>query len=64
MPSAGFVAGFPRLRDVDRVGTVVERCLGVRDLVEGPGREVIVLDASAARRAESTVNRHHHVNDM
>ncbi|MEJ7831483.1 MAG: tyrosine-type recombinase/integrase [Nocardioides sp.] len=49
---------FLRFRDVEWAGAVVEDVSGFVTWLRAPASNVIVLDASAARRAESTVNRH------
>jgi integrase/recombinase XerD len=49
---------FLQLRSVDWAGAVVEDISGFVTWLRAPAANVIVLDTSAARRAESTVNRH------
>lgn len=49
---------FLQLRNVDWAGAAVEDVSGFVTWLRAPAANVIVLDASAARRAESTVNRH------
>lgn len=49
---------FLGLRNVDWVGAVVEDVSGFVTWLRAPAVNVIVFDSSAARRAESTVNRH------
>lgn len=49
---------FLQLRAVGWDGAVVEDFSGFVTWLRAPAANVIVLDASAARRAESTVNRH------
>ena len=49
---------FLQLRDVAWASATVEDVSGFVIWLRAPAANVIVLDASAARRAESTVNRH------
>ena len=49
---------FLRFRDVDWAGAVVEDVAAFVTWLRAPAGNVIVLDASSARRCESTVNRH------
>lgn len=49
---------FLQLCDVDWAGAVVEDVSGFVTWLRAPAANVIVFDASAARRAEATVNRH------
>lgn len=49
---------FLGLRNVGWVGAVVEDVSGFVTWLRAPAANVIVFDSSAARRAESTVNRH------
>lgn len=49
---------FLRLREVGWSDAVVEDVSGFVTWLRAPAANVIVLDASAARRAEATVNRH------
>lgn len=49
---------FLALRNVEWDGAVVEDVSGFVTWLRAPAANVIVLDASATRRAESTVNRH------
>src|SRR5947209_5793865 len=49
---------FLELREVGWTGAVVEDVSAFVTWLRAPAANVIVLDASAARRAESTVNRH------
>lgn len=49
---------FLQLRGVDWAGAGVEDVAGFVTWLRAPAVNVIVLDASAARRSESTVNRH------
>lgn len=49
---------FLQFRGVEWAGAVVEDVSGFVTWLRAPGVNVIVFDAWAARRAESTVNRH------
>lgn len=56
--SLGLWLEFLELRDVDWASAAVEDVSGFVTWLRAPAANVIVLDASASRRAESTVNRH------